>query len=102
MKTITKKKLAKKIFQRTSGAVPQKNITDCLQVICEYLIEAAVENRAVSVANFGTFSPYTQSSHLGLNIASGELQQVKPKRSLKFRPHAALSSLLKKQRTKFS
>lgn len=102
MKTINKKDLSQKIFQRVSKAIPQKNLNDCVQVICEYLIEAAVENRTVSIHNLGTFSPYTQHSHVGLNIASGELQQVKPKRCLKFRSHEALVSLLKSKRAKFS
>ncbi|HVI43189.1 MAG TPA: HU family DNA-binding protein [Anaerovoracaceae bacterium] len=101
MKKIDKKKLVSLIYKRLGGALSKKSIYDAVSVINDSIIESLLDNKTVSVNNFGTFSTYLFHEHEGLNIASGDRQLVKPFRAVKFRAHSNLSALIEQRKDKF-
>lgn len=101
MKTIDKKKLTHIIYQRLGGALSKSSIYDAINIINESLIEMVLDNKAISIENFGTISPYVFHAHKGLNIASGEMQQVKEFKTVKFRVHNVFQALVEQRKKKF-
>lgn len=101
MTKIDKKKLTNVIFKRLNGALTKSAIYDALVIINDSLIEFAVSNKTISIHNFGTFSPFLFLEHKGFNIASGEMQEVKSFKTLKFRPHANFLDLVEQKKGKF-
>lgn len=97
---IDKKKLTNIIFKRLNGALTKSAIYDALVIINDSLIESAISNKTISIHNFGTFSPFMFSEHKGFNIASGEMQEVKPFKTLKFRSHANFQDLVEQKKDK--
>lgn len=98
---LSKKNLTDKIYKRLNGAVSKLVIHDVVTVICDHIISELEKNRAFSVRNFGTFSPFNFHEHEGMDISSGAMQKVKSFRSVKFRPHAVFRLLLDRKRKKF-
>jgi nucleoid DNA-binding protein len=98
---VTKKQLTNLLYQRLSGTIAKKHLNSAITVICEFLLEKLIANQAVSVENFGTFSPYTQPSHMGFNVAKGRLQQVKAFLTVRFRPHVAFVKMVRQWRDKY-
>ena len=56
MKTITKLILSQIIYKKIGGTVNQRLISDIISTVFEYIIDEAVDDRPVSINNFGTFS----------------------------------------------
>lgn len=100
-KTVTKKKLVTKIYNRFGQALNQRLIQDAVNIICTTLQNNLLQDRAVSVENFGTLSPYSFHKHSGLNLATGQIEEVKSFRTVKFRPHFTLLELLAQRRESF-
>lgn len=101
-KSITKKVIANSIYKRFGKSLKKRIINDALSTICKMLTEGLEKDRAVSVENFGTLSPFTFHGHGALNVATGEMCEVKPFRSVKFRSHAAFLTLLLQRRATFT
>jgi len=101
-RSINKRKLTNSIYKKINKAVPQKLLLDCVEVITEHLIQSVIDDKAVSIDNFGTFSTYTIPPHNGLNISSGIMREVRAKKLVKFRPHIILTELINQKRKKFS
>jgi len=99
--TITRKKIAEKIYRRFGSALKQRVIQDAVNIICITLHNNIVQDRAVSVENFGTFSPYRFHEHRAMNIATGQIEKVKSFRTVKFRPHFTLLELVSLRRESF-
>ena len=101
MKKIDKRKLTSIIFKRLNGALSKKSIYDAISVIDDSIIESLIDNKTVSIANFGTLSPYLFHEHKGLNIASGAVEPVKPFKAVKFRAHSNFLALIEQRKDKF-
>lgn len=101
MKKIDKKKLTALIYKRLNGVLSKKSIYDAVTVINDSLIESIIDNKAISITNFGTFSPYLFHAHEGLNIASGVRHTVKSFRTVKFRAHTCFLALIEQRKDKF-
>lgn len=90
-----------KIYSKLNGVVSKKYIYDAVNMICDSIKEDIVEGKSVSVQNLGTWSPYMYHGHKGLNVATGKVEEHKPFKTVKFRPHTTLSKLLEAQRDRF-
>lgn len=101
MKRIDKRKLTEAIYNRLGGAISKSSIYDALGVINDSMVDMIVDNKTISVHNFGTLSPYVFHGHKGLNINSGHLQEVKEFKTVKFRAHHTLMLLLEQKKDKF-
>ncbi|MDP2683500.1 MAG: HU family DNA-binding protein [bacterium] len=99
--SINKRKLAKIITARLDGTISQAVIYDAIGIICDDLFDKLSNNESVSISNFGTLDPYTQHGHDGMDISSGEINYVKPVKSIKFIPHDNLAILLNQNKKKF-
>ena len=99
--TIDKKKLTNIIYRRLGGALSKSAIYDAINVINDSLIDMIVNNKAISIENFGTISPYVFHSHKGMNIASGKIQQVQEFKTVKFRVHNVFQTLVEQRKKKF-
>lgn len=100
-KSVTKKVIVSKIHKKLGEALNRRLLTDAVSVICLTLQENLLQDQAVSVENLGTFSPYVFHGHAGVNISTGQLQQVKPFRTVKFHPHFVFLELLASRREGF-
>lgn len=98
---VTRKKIAGKIYRRFGSALKQRIILDAINIICVTLHNDILQDRAVSVENFGTFSPYRFHEHRAMNIATGQIEKVKSFRTVKFRPHFTLLELVSQRRESF-
>ena len=101
MMKIDKRKIANILHKRLGGALSKGAIYDALVIINDSLIESAINNKTISVHNFGTFSPFLSSEHKGFNIALGKMQEVQSFKTLKFRPHANFLDLVEQKKDKF-
>lgn len=100
MTKIDKKKLTDIIYKRLNGALAKRIIYDALIIIGDSLIMSATMNKTFSIHNFGTFSPFLYNKHKGFNISSGKMQDIKPFKTLKFRPHANFQDLVEQKKDK--
>lgn len=89
------------LYDRLNGTISKKSINDAISFICDYLITNVVEDKSISIINFGTFSPYIFHAHKAFNIALGKMQQVKAFRSVKFRAHSTFLNLIASRRDRF-
>jgi nucleoid DNA-binding protein len=101
MKKITKAQLTKLIFKRLGGSVSKSSIYDAINIINDSLINMIMENKPISIDNFGTFSPFMFHKHNGLNISSGKIQNVKQLKIVKFRTHSVFQELIDQKKDKF-
>jgi len=101
MKTIDKRKLTEIIHKRLGGSLSKSSIYDAINVINDSLIEMVVDNKAISVSNFGTIAPYVFHKHKGLNISTGEIQEVEEFKTVKFRVHDTFQTLVAQKKHKF-
>ncbi len=99
--TTTKKKIVEKIYRRLDCSLKQRVIQDVVNIICTALQNDLLQDRAISVENFGTFSPYRFHEHRAMNIATGQIEKVKSFRTVKFRPHFTLLELISQRRESF-
>ena len=100
-KAVTKKVIATKIHQKLGMALNKRVIQDAINAICACLQDNIERDRAVSVENFGTISPYVFHSHSGMNIATGELREVPAFHTVRFHPHFIFLELLARRREAF-
>lgn len=100
-KRVTKKVIISKIHKKMGEALNKRIVRDAVNAICSSLEEQFVQDQALSVENFGTLSPYVFHGHTGLNIQTGEMQEVKPFRTVKFHPHFVFLDLLVLRRESF-
>lgn len=100
-KTVTKKEIVSVIYKRYGRSLKRSIIRDAINVVCSMLEEDLLEDRSVSVKNFGTFSPYFFHGHIGYNVAHGKMQAVKAFRDIRFHPHATFLRLLELRRKSF-
>jgi len=98
---LSKKHLTDKIYKRLNKAASKLVIHDVITVIGDHIVSELEKDRAFSVTNFGTFSPFRFHEHQGMDISSGAMQKVSSFRSVKFRPHAVFRLLLDRKRKKF-
>lgn len=98
---VTRKDISKAIHKRINLSLKESQIHDVCSIIYEFLIEEIRNDRAVSVHNFGTFSPYLFHGHLARDVVTGQLIHTLPFRTLKFRPHVVLTALLEQRRSDF-
>jgi len=97
---IDKKTIVDNIYKHLGKTLSKNQIYDVVTVICDYLSEELIENRSVSIKNFGTLSPYMFHGHEGIDVSSGNMRYVEEFRSVKFRPHHVLWRLVKRKRKK--
>ena len=97
---IGKKKLIDLLYRRLNRELPKQQISDVIDVICEYLTKEIAENRSVTVRNFGTFSPYLFHGHDGWDFQTNKLCYRKPFRSVKFRSHHVFERLISRRKKK--
>lgn len=102
MKKIDKRKITSIVYKKLNGVLPKKSIYDAITVINNSLIESIIEDKAISIYNFGTLSPYLFHGHEGMNIATGHVQSVKPFRTVKFRAHSHFFALIEQRKNKFT
>lgn len=101
VKRVGRQQIAVKMLSRLGGAVDKKDIYGAISIICNEISTAMIENRAVSIKNFGTFSPYLHPGRLSHDVHLGKLAQQKPFRRFKFYPHHNFIRLLKDRRANF-
>ncbi len=99
--TKTKKQIVAAINKKLGKALHPQAIADAVNVVLDLLIEELINDQSFSVHNFGTFSPYMFHGHKGMNISTGEMQDVPPTRMVKFHPHVGFTTILALQREKF-
>lgn len=90
-----------KIYSKLNGAIPQKRIHDAINIICDSIKEDILEGKSVSVHNLGTFSPFLFHGHKGLNVATGNIENHEPFKTVKFRPHSTFSKMISERRQRF-
>ena len=98
---VTKAKLVDAIHQRMNGELPKQVIDDAILLISNFIGDALVDSESVSIDNFGTLHSYTINGHVGTNIATGELQYVKPRKSVQLSPHVTFTDLINEKRNRF-
>jgi nucleoid DNA-binding protein len=98
---ITRAKLVDTIHERMNGELSKQMLDDAILLISNHIGDALIDSGTVSVDNFGTLHAYTIKGHVGQNVATGELQYVKPKRSIMFAPHVTLTSMIDEKRNRF-
>lgn len=98
---ITKAELTNKIHNRLDSELSKQIIEDAISVISMELISILLEQESLSIDNFGTLHSYFLSGHSGVDIYTGELQYVQPKKSIKFSPHITFSSILNEKKDRF-
>lgn len=101
MATTTKQKIISRIRKRFGKKLSPLLIHDAVIVICDMLVDELAANRVVSVHNFGSLSPYEFHGHRGINVATGRVEEVRPFRTVKFRPHVSLKKILSCRREGF-
>ena len=101
MSTVTKNTIVNVIYTRFGKSLKKRIINDALVEICDFLQNELLQDHAVSVENFGTFSPFVFPGHRGMNVASGDIRLVAPFRTVRFHAHATLLGLLACKRSSF-
>jgi nucleoid DNA-binding protein len=100
-RTIGKRELVDAIYKRTNSAITKSEISDIITIICDYIIDSLLKNRAVSVKNFGTIFPSTFHSHEGFNLWTQTVSVVKSFTTAKFYPHDVFTRLIRDKKGKF-
>jgi nucleoid DNA-binding protein len=100
-KVISKNKLAALISKRLGKTLPKSAIVDAIAIINNSLIDMIVDNKSISIGNFGTISPYLFHKHKGFNISTGEMQEVDEFKTVKFRVHNNFQMLVNGRKSKF-
>lgn len=98
---ITRTKLIDAIFNRIHKAVSKVIINDVISIIEYELAQALIENQAISIENFGTFSPYQHPSHHGIDISSGKEMQTQSVKTVKFRTNCHFQNLINNKKNFF-
>jgi nucleoid DNA-binding protein len=94
MKVVTKKKIVSKLHKRLGKSLSKDLLQDSINTILLMLKENLTKDVAVSINNFGTFSPYTYHGHIGLDVSNYTIRRTKKFRTVKFRPHVVFLELL--------
>lgn len=98
---IDRSDIVDKIQNRFGGEISKLLLEDATKIICEHLIDSLMHDQSIFVHNFGTLHTIMYKSHVGRHIISGELQYIKPLKSVKFSPHITLIKLLKEKKSLF-
>ena len=98
---ITRTKLIDLLHKRMDGELSKQMIDDAIILISNFIADELVEAGTLSVDNFGTIHVYTINGHVGKNVATGELQYVKPKKSVMFSPHVTFKSMIDEKKPRF-
>ena len=86
-----------KIQNRLGETFSLSLLQEMVAVVVECMKEDLVLNRAISIPNLGTITPYLHSGHMGVNIHTKKKVFVPAFRSVHFRPHAVFRRLLAAQ-----
>lgn len=95
LETYIKLRIGAKVIRPT-------NIADAVSAILDFVKTEIINDRPVSIKNFGTFSPFLVPSHLGINVASKLMQVTRPHKSVRLHPHVSFTSLVDARRATFS
>ena len=98
---ISKEKLSDLVYKRLDRSIPKMVIYDVITVMFDYFANELFNNRAVSIKNFGTWSPFMFHEHEGINVATGVKQIVQSFRTVKFVPHTVFRKLLSISKERF-
>lgn len=93
-------KLTKSIHKRF-GSVSFNKLYQAVSIIIDQISNDLVSDQVVTVKRFGTLSPHLRVSHIAHNVNNGTIHSLKPKRSVKFHPHASFSALIKERQGRF-
>lgn len=102
MKTYYRKDIEKFIYDKFDGKINLTNISDAVSAILDFLKTEITNDRPVSIKNFGTFSPFTVKSHLGIDVNSGRMRVTRAFMGVRLHPHASFLSLIASHRPTFS
>jgi nucleoid DNA-binding protein len=94
----SKKDLVARIQKRLGGTLPRRDISDAVAVLFELLEKDVVADRAVSVHNFGTLSPYLYPSRWARDVVSQEMRYTSPVRTVKFHAHVSFTEIVNLRR----
>jgi len=98
---ITRAKLIDSIHQRMDGELSKQMIDDAIILMFDFIADELAYAGTLSVDNFGTIHVYTINGHVGKNVVTGELQYVKPKKSVMFSPHVTFKNMLSEKKSRF-
>lgn len=93
---VSKVHLARRIKKRFGGQISQRVIIEVINTIIDVMKQELLEDRTISVKNFGTLSPYIYHGHNAFNVVSGEKVYVESFRSVRFHTHAGMRNLMSK------
>ena len=93
--------LVNQLRKNAEGILTHRKALKLVNVIVDSILSELMEDRAVSVKNFGTINPYVKKGQWGYDFGAPCKKMRPAKRSLKFHPHENFISLKNQRRDYF-
>ena len=90
-KNITKSELIYKTVKKTKGQFDQEDvkfiINNFISAICEEISNGC---ECIKVEGLGTFKSYTRKLHIGKNLKTGNVEEIKETKYISFKPSSKM------------
>jgi integration host factor subunit alpha len=95
-KTVTRAQLAEAVYQEVG--LSRSESAALVDAILEQIADSLMEDGAVKISSFGTFSVRQKGQRLGRNPKTGEEVPILPRRVLVFRASQVLKDRINRRR----
>lgn len=82
--TINRPKLQAYVSKKINGAIHRLHISSVIAILFDEMIKDLVAGKEIKIHNFGTFSLRETKPRIHYNFLSGEIEQSRPHRIMKF------------------
>ena len=93
--TITRAQLAEAVYQEVG--LSRNESADLLESVLNFMTESLIDNKAVKISSFGSFSVRQKGQRIGRNPKTGEEVPILPRKVLVFRPSQVLKSRINRR-----
>lgn len=85
-----------KIYNNLGKSISRKDVEKIVFALIKHMSKTLLEDYTpISIKNFGTFSPYILSGHVGFNVQRGKLVRTQDYQTVKFNPHYSFLKTLR-------